>query len=398
MLLALSGRPITMPATVLIEFVRSLRGFWESIGDERTLRGNVASSAASWAELDDSERATAAFAEALALPTIKLPAYIARESLVHAAVEAAAGRTDDASSALDQAEEVYRGKGDELGLLHVALARAKLLVLRGEISGALVQLDKLKANPLVRPYSPLQIESVIARLAAAIADSDSKTATEYLAQYHSARRQQPSATRDLRVYRDLARYFTEKEDWRNAAPAFRAAIMAIDGIASSWTDPADRARFLERQSTFLVEARDRLRTFGKPLDAERLVEPLLSIEAFERNLAEVPRQRNRRRFQIGLWLMLANICCSVAFIIAMGAVGVYLGPGRRPPIGFLLVAVGFALCTIVAATYLVLHVLIGRLIPVLRGRGGSVVLLLSCLPWCMFLIVPVMLLLAERAD
>jgi hypothetical protein len=96
--------------------------------------------------------------------------------------------------------------------------------------------------------------------------------------------------------------------------------------------------------------------------------------------------------------MLANICCSVAFIITMGAVGVYLGPGRRPPVGFLLVAFGFALCTILAATYMILHVLIGRLVPVLRARGGSVVLAVSCLPWLMFLIVPVMLILAEGAD
>jgi hypothetical protein len=398
MLLALRRRPVTMPATALIEFVKALRGFWESIGDKRTLRGNVAASAAAWADLGDSERATVAFAEAQALPTIESRAYTARESLVHAAVVAAAGKTDDAWSALDQAEEVYRAKDDELGLLHVAVARAKLQILRGDITGALAQLDKLKGNPLVRHHSPLQIESVLARLSAAIAASDSKSATENLAQYHAARRQQPSPSRDLRVYRALARYFTEKEDWRNAAPAFRAAAVAIDEIASAWTDPADRARFLERESAFLTEARDRLRALGKPLDAERFIEPLLTVEAFERKLADVPRQRNRRRFRKGLWLMLANVCCSVAFVLTMGALGVYLGPGRRPPIGFLLVAFGFALCTILAATYLVFHVLVGRLIPVLRGRGGSVVLALSCLPWFMFLVVPVMLLLAEGVD
>src|SRR5262249_33508718 len=160
-------------------------------------------------------------------------------------------------------DEVYRVKDDELGLLHVALARAKLRILCGETSCALTELDKLEANPLVRPHSALQIESVVARLAVAIARSDSKMATENLAQYHAAGRPQPSATRDLRVYRDLARYFTEKEDWRNAAPAFRAAVVAIDEIASAWTDSADRVRFLERQSTFLVEARDRLRALGK---------------------------------------------------------------------------------------------------------------------------------------
>jgi hypothetical protein len=271
-----------------------------------------------------------------------------------------------------------------------------VLILRGDGSGALVHLDKITANPLVRPHKPLRIESLVARLSAALAVSDTSAAKEAFAQYQVARREQPSASRDLRVYRVVAQFFAQRGDSRNAAPSFQAAASAIESIASAWNDPADRAEFLNRQSGLLTEAANCLRAINKPQDAARLVEPLLSIEAFERKMAEAPRERNRRRFRIGLWLILADVLCSVVFIIAIGAVGVYLGPGRMPPMVFLLLVFGFAAFTIVTVAYLVFHVTIGRLIPPLRGRGGSVILALSCLPWMSLIIAPLMTLLSRR--
>jgi tetratricopeptide (TPR) repeat protein len=394
-LLTLRMRSISMPAPVLIQFVRALRGLWESIGDERSLRANLAASAASWADLGDSERAIALLTESQTLPTNEAPAYLAREALVRAAIETEAARPDEASTALDEAEAIYREEIDEFGVLHVALGRARVLIRRGEISGALVHLDALAANPLARPHSPLGIESLVARLSAALAVSDRAAAEETVAQYQAVRREQPSASRDLRVYRALAHYFAEKGDSRNAAIAYRAAVAAIESIASAWSDPADRAGFLERQSGLLTEAGDCLRAVNKPQDAERLVEPLLSIEAFERKMAEVPREHNRRRFRMGLWLMLADVLCSVVLVIAMGAVGVYLGPGRMPPMAFLFLVFEFAAFTIFAVAYLFFHATIGRLIPPFRRRAGSVILLLAWLPWTSLIIGPLMSLLSR---
>jgi hypothetical protein len=396
-LLTLRMRPISMPAPVLIQFVQALRGLWESIGDRRSLRANLAASAASWADLGDSERAIALFTEAQTLPSNETPAYLAREALVRASIETEAAGLGEASIALDEAEAIFREQADELGLLHVALGRARVLIRRGEISGALVELDAIEANPVVRLDSPLRIESLVARLSAALAVSDRAAAEETVAQYHAARRNQPSASRDLRVYRGLAHYFAQNGDSRNASIAYRAAVSAIESIASEWNNSAGRACFLERQSGFLTEAGVCLRAVNKPLDAERLVEPLLSIEAYERKMAEVPRARNRRRFRIGLWLILADILCAVVFVIAMGAVGVYLGPGRVPPMAFLLTIFEFAVFTIVAVIYLCFHVTIGRLIPPFRRRGGSVILTVACLPWTSLIIGPLMTLLSRSS-
>jgi tetratricopeptide (TPR) repeat protein len=394
-ILTLRGRSISMPAPVLIQFVRVLRGLWESIGDRRTLRANLAAAAASWADLGDPERATALFTESQSLPKIETQGYVAREALARAAIETEAARLDDASSALDEAEAIYREQANELGLLHVAFGRARVLIRRGEISGALVLLEKITANPLVRPHTPLRIESLVARLSAELAVLDTIAAKETFAEYQAARREQPSASRDLRVYRAVAQFFAQRGDSRNAAPSFQAAASAIESIAAAWNEPADRAEFLNRQTGFLTEAANCLRAVNQPEDAERLVEPLLSIEAFERKMVEVPREQNRRRFRIGLWLILADFLCSLAFIIATLMVGVYLGPGRTPPMVFLLMVSLFALFTIVAVVYLFFHVTIGRLIPPLRRRGGSVILVMAWLPWVSLIAAPLMSLLSR---
>ena len=113
-------------------------------------------------------------------------------------------------------------------------------------------------------------------------------------------------------------------------------------------------------------------------------------------MAEVPRERNRRRFRLGLWLIFADFLCSLGFVIAIAMVGVYLGPGRQPPMVLLLLVFMFALFTIFAVAYLSFHVTIGRLIPPFRRRGGSVILALSCLPWMSLVIAPLTLFLSRR--
>ena len=200
-------------------------GHFESCGSRSEISepcANLTAAAGSWADLGDPDRATALFAESQALPRIESRAYVAREALVRATIDTEACRLDEASTALDEAEAIYRQEADELGPLHVALVRARVLILQGEISSALINLDKIAASPLVRPHTPLRIESVVARLSAALAVSDLNAAKESFAQYQAARLEQPSASRDLRVYRAVAQFFAQRGDSRNAAPAFRS--------------------------------------------------------------------------------------------------------------------------------------------------------------------------------
>jgi hypothetical protein len=51
MVLALLNRSASMPAPVFIQFVKVLRGLWESIGDRLVFEANMQVSAACWAEL-----------------------------------------------------------------------------------------------------------------------------------------------------------------------------------------------------------------------------------------------------------------------------------------------------------------------------------------------------------
>ena len=78
--LAMRMRSSSMTAPVMIQFTRAFRSLWESIGDQRTLRANVAGSAASWADLGDPELASAAFSDAQSLPLDDMPEYRARIS------------------------------------------------------------------------------------------------------------------------------------------------------------------------------------------------------------------------------------------------------------------------------------------------------------------------------
>jgi len=382
----LQMRPLTPSAPSVIEILRALRGLWESIGDERTLRAYLAASAGSWAELGDSARAAAGFSEAQSLPRIEATYDLACESLVLAAIESGAGRLDAASIALDQAQEGFQSSGEEVGLLYVALGRAHLLILRGDTLGANALLDGLAQDQLLKGNRTLRIDLVVARLFASLASSDLGSVDENLARYDAIRRDQPSSTRDLRVYPSVAHFHAQRGDWPKAEPAFRAAVAAIDEIAAAWADPADRSRFLELQAEVLAEARDCLRVLNKGEDAERLIEPLRSTANLERKLVGAAVQRDRRLFRIALRMMLVNLVCVVVSISLIAVVG----PSTSLP-AFLFVF-GFVCSTTVAALYLLFHVTIGRLIPALQHGGGAINLILACVPWLSLLFIPVLIL------
>ena len=83
----------------------------------------------------------------------------------------------------------------------------------------------------------------------------------------------------------------------------------------------------------------------------------------------------------------------MGFIVALGTLGVYVGPGRRPPIVLSVMVFTFALFTMLAVVYFLFHLTIGRLIPAVRRRGGSTTLMLSCVPWLAVIPQPFMLIL-----
>ena len=132
---AILKRTGSIRAPVFIQFVKMFRGLWESIGDRLILHANLLGSAAFWVELGDLERAETVFAEAGAAPMGGPPSHRARRSVVRTGIAGGAGRFDEAATALDSAEAFVRMEADEIGLLHVGLARARLLIVRGDIPG-----------------------------------------------------------------------------------------------------------------------------------------------------------------------------------------------------------------------------------------------------------------------
>ena len=60
-------RSLSAPAPAVIQMTRALRGLWEAIGDERSLRVYLTRSAAAWAELGDLGAGAAVLAEAQSL-------------------------------------------------------------------------------------------------------------------------------------------------------------------------------------------------------------------------------------------------------------------------------------------------------------------------------------------
>ena len=377
----------TVPAPVQIESVRMLRGLWESIGDHRTLKANLLAMAASWAELGDLERTATALVDAQSLPRIDAPMILASESLVRVAIESGAGKLDEASIALDEAQACFRRSADPLGLLHVALGQAQLAVLRGDISGAIALLDATTQDKRVQRHAAIRIGLLAARLSASLASSDVESVDANLAQYERSRHGQPSRTRDLRVYRAVARFHAQRGDWRKSEPSFRAAVAAIDDLAISWVDPSEQDRFLQAQSGFLAEASDCLHALNKGEEAKRLIEPLQLPANLARRLSLVPAERHRKLFRTAIRVMMFNFLCAAAAIGFIAAVG----PRRGEPLP--LFAFELVLFTIVAALYLLFHLTIGRMVPALRHSGGAVLLILACLPWLSLIVVPISMLL-----
>jgi tetratricopeptide (TPR) repeat protein len=388
-LASLLSRSVSLPPPVLIESVAALRGLWDSIGDRVILRVYLLACIGAWIELEDLERAETVSAEAAALPETEFSAHRGLAALLHSSIASGMGRMDDAVEALNQAEGTFRGLDHEAGLFLTDLQRAQLQRCPSDPRERLMALDQLMSRPLVKKIPVLRHGLIEARLllAADLKDWDLVQRLLVVHEATAARHRWPA--RALRVYKRVAKLATEQEDWDQAEQAYRKAIAAIDSLASSWSDAADRRRFLERQSGLLQEAQGCLEARNKSEEAHRLVDPLRSAEMYSEQLAEAPHRRDQRLLRIGRRIILANgvtIACLVGIWgILGGKAGIAVGTLALDFVGF----------TLNALFYLGFHLVIGRRIPVLRTSGGAVTLILACLPWLILVMLPIIVFLGN---
>ncbi len=379
---AIRGRMFEVPHPVVIQSVAALRGLWESIGDHLILGANLQGAAICWAELGDSERAQSVYAELESLPRIEMPAYLARRSLVHLAVASGAGRLDEAMDSLDSALAHYHAAGDELGLRYVALGRAQVRILKGEIPAAVADLDCLTQDPLVQSDATLQIEILVARLSVSLVRSETNAVEENLARYKAARRERRSSARNLRVYRAVASFYAQQRDWVKAEPAYRAAVAAIYELAGAWADPSEQSHFMQLQSGLLTEAGDCLRALDKHEEAEQLIATHRTTASLQKDYVEAQLKRHRRLFRIGMQIMGVDVLFSLILIGLAALLGIEAGAP------LFITAFAYVMFLIVAVSYLFFHLVAGRFVPSLRYSGGAVILILACLPWLTVMFLP----------
>jgi hypothetical protein len=382
-LAALRKRTASLPAPSIIQSVAMLRGLWESIGDELFLRASLLGSSAAWCSLADFERAASVYSEAKSLPMPDGPSFQARDAYIESAIATGLCRFDEALAANDAAEVHFRAAGDKNGLLCADIQRAQVKITQGNVTAAQADLEALTGHPLVKANVALEGELATLLLMAKMASSGTASLDEQLADYAARARKHPSSARDLQVYKALASLYAQNSDWVRAETAFRSALAAINAIASAWSDPIEKSRFLERQSSFFNEARQCFGVLSKSADAERLIPVVRSAEELAQQLADVPRLRHRRLFRAGLWVLLADFFCVVSLIVVAALLA-------ERPIRFpLFVALFlFVVGTALGVLYLLFHATIGRFIPGLRYSGGAVILILSCWPWLSLVVLP----------
>jgi hypothetical protein len=371
-----SGTP-AIAAPLIVQNVAALRGLWVAIGDRRILRVQLLTSALAWADLEDFERAAAQLGEADSLPGAESERPVVRglREVVRATIALAERRFDDADEALDAARARFGSERDGAGLLIASACRANARLARGDALGAVDDLDPPASGPLVVHHPTLAKMVLELRIAARTTVTGGPPIDDLQAAYETLRTRQHSATRDLRVYRCLARLHGAREDRAGAGTAYRRVLEAIGELAAAWADPTEQARFLQRHKALIEEARGGLLAAGRAEDADRLVAPLLDPETARRRTTEALQARDRKLRRTGLRIMVLNVivvCCAIGLSRPLG---VGYGTLIVPP------ALALALFTFAATCYLILDLPIGRLVPRFRSSGGAIILLLAGLPW-----------------
>ena len=167
---------------------------------------------------------------------------------------------------------------------------------------------------------------MVARILASLASSDLGSVVENLARYDVMRRDQPSAYPRPSCLSPRRRISMRSEAiGATPNPHFARPWLPLTHIAAAWADPADRSRFLELQAAVLAEAGECLRVLNKRVDAERLIEPLLSTAN--------PRAKTRRTPRCSA--MAGSIpyrsldaCSSISCVFAVSISSDWLSSGR----------------------------------------------------------------------
>jgi hypothetical protein len=198
------------PSAITVQGVEFLQALSSSIGDAALSHISLLGGAEAWGDLEDFERANALLDRATAQPDSGIPALRGVGGYVRAQLALWMGRPDDADAALDAAESIYRSEGNEIGALVVSVLRAAARLHRGDPASAASALAPLRSNPLLQSRPTLGQMLVSLQLAAAVAVSDLPAIERLLAEYETIRRKLPSATRDLKIYRAVARFHAQR--------------------------------------------------------------------------------------------------------------------------------------------------------------------------------------------
>ena len=371
----LRDRVISVPAPQVIQALYTFREFWLSIHNHTMLRIYILGSASAYAEMNDFVLGDLILSELEPLDPSDLPTVQAREAMVRGAIHCGAGRLDRAEQALVAADALFQATGDDGGRLFTAMQRLWLRIARGDMPGALGDLGALHSHRLYQRSSWIQASVHAFCVQAHAAASNALGAEQALVSYESMRKRQPSAWRDLQVYRALARLRVQDEDWVRAELAYRRAVAAIDELARSCPDAEDRRGFLERQSPLLDEVRRCYHQLNRAEEGERLIAPVISAEHIEQRLDEERRRRLLRLGRVGRWTLLIDVCCAMGLIMSL--IFVRFVPTHPLAVG----GIFFILCTFFSILLSVLCWLIGLIVPRLRSSCDLVTFILAGFPW-----------------
>jgi hypothetical protein len=394
-LLVLLGRPRAAPTWQRIQLVRNLRPLWESIGDRLALSVHLLDAALAWRDLGDSETAEAWAAEAEALAGNPSPARRALGALVRARLAREAGRLQECTEALDQANALFQGQKHEAGQLLCEWERAELLLRTADVAGCISALERIAQHALVLARPPLRDALLVSRLRAhaavpapaggngAVVSSVPGTLDRLLLEFNTLRRRQPSPARDLHVFWALTHYHLRRGEWKQAETVCEAALGAARQLYESIGDAADQVRFQQYRANLLTEAAGVFQQLGRPDLAERARHLFPPPGEIQRLRQEKRWQRNRRFLRLGLGVALGQLFLALPSLLVLLQ---FLAAKQR------LVSLHFDAAWLVASimlslgsgialgTALLLWVL-GLLVPSLRHKGGGTVFFLAVVPW-----------------
>lgn len=368
------------------------------VGDTVISYVNLLSVAEAWTDLEEYDRASEVLEQAQARPDCGIPGLRWLQAYITAQLAVRTQKCDDALASLDIADAAAQRLGGKIGVLS-ALLRDAISIERGDTAHLPLVLEQRIADPDIRSLPSARLMSVVTRLAVAIRDADLDSVRKYAAEYDRLAKKSPSAMRDLKLCRILARLYAQVGDSVAARLAYQRVLVAIIEAGEGWTDPAEARRFFERYQPLADEARAYLEasapahrsevvsSSGASLGMRRDIPPK-SVDVIKipltpegvREWREGGRvDRDQRLRSYAYRMMLLNVIVIVLGVI-LGApsalstsVVLFFAP--------LLILFPLVLFTAAGIIYLVLDVSFARFSRSLRTSGGAVLLMLACLPW-----------------